>query len=192
MVAQGGDETPDASADYAGFEPVAPDSSRRCRVVRGRRCRPERIVRKRAIHKPFSGETQPIEIIHGDRTNLSTSDDTTSTAGAVDVFFSVGSIATSSKRLYGYLKREVGGRFPFLCLYGFPRRGLGLGSIRGGATPNEEGADTGAEEEIRSTCSFNPLAHVRIRFHIENHFVSFNLRVFKVVARINGECGDSL
>ncbi|CAM9852237.1 unnamed protein product, partial [Ectocarpus sp. 8 AP-2014] len=95
-VAQGGDETPDASADYAGFEPVAPDSSRICRVVRGRRCRPERIARKRAIHKPFRGETQPIEIIHGDRTNLSTSDDTTSTAGAVDVFFSVDSIATSS------------------------------------------------------------------------------------------------
>lgn len=167
-MAQGGDDTPDASADYAGFEALAPDSSRICRVVRGRRYGPVRIVQKRAMHKPFSGETQPIEIIHADGTNLSASDDTTSTAGIVDVIFSGG-----SKRLYGYLKRVVGGRVPFLCLHGFPPRGMGLGSIRGGATPNEEDADTGAELEIWSTCSFNPFAHVRISFHIENHFVSF-------------------
>lgn len=172
-MVQGGDETPGGSDDYTGFELLAPDSSRICRVVRGRRYRPVKTVRKRAKPKPFGGVTYNIEIIGIDKTTRSTSDATTSNAVAVEVTVSGGSSSTSSKRLYGYLQRAVGGRgSPFFCQHGFSPRGMGLGSIRGGATPTAEDADADAELETRSTCSFNPRAQVKVSIVIDTdtHF----------------------
>lgn len=143
-VVQGGDETPEESDDSTGFEILAPDPSRICRVVRGRRYRPVRTFSKCA--KPFSGETISYEIHMDDETNTLTSDTTISLAVVLDVTISGPSIATSFARHNGYLKREIGGRgSPFLCHRDFAPRGMGLGSIRGGATPAEEGEDTDKE-----------------------------------------------
>lgn len=150
-MVQGGDETPEASDDSPRFEVVAPDASRVCRVVRGRRYRPVRTVSQRAKKaRPFDGVPSTIEI---KETRPSTSDATTSIAVAVDVAISGPSITTSSERHYGYLKHAVGGRgSPHLCLFGggLGRRLSPLGSIRGGAGPEEEQGATDAEHETAS------------------------------------------
>lgn len=163
MPVKDGDETPDENDDYTGFKILATDSSRICRVVRGRRYRPARTLRKCTKPEHFGGVRYTREIVDRGETPPSTSDVTISTAMAVDVTASGVSIATSSKRLYGYLERAVGGRGrPFFCRHGFSPRGMGLGSIRGGATSTEEDADADAELETRSTCSFNPRARVEV------------------------------
>ncbi|CAM9864599.1 unnamed protein product, partial [Ectocarpus sp. 4 AP-2014] len=148
---QGGDETPGESDNSTGFGILSPDPSRVCRVVRGRRCRPVRTVSQRAK------KVRPFEISERNKTTPSTSDATTTISVVVDVAIAGAFITTSSERHYGNLKHAVGARgSPFFCHRGFAPRGMGLGSIRGGATPAEEEADTHAQSAPLSFDSSPP------------------------------------
>lgn len=127
--------------DYTGFELLPPDTSRRCRVIRDRRYRPARTKREKKVPR-FSGETRTIEIINEFvETPPSEPAETASIAVVFDVTISGGERPKSSTRHYGHLKRVGWGGSPFFCPLG---AGRFLGSIRGGASPEEE-EDTDAE-----------------------------------------------
>lgn len=138
------------SDDSTGFTVVAPDLSRISRIIRGRRYRPVRTASQCAKKaRPFDGETVTIEITEID-TDTPPAQDATSIAVTIDVAISGASIS-SSKRLYGFFKRDPVQR---IALYVCPFGGRGfspLGSIRGGANPEEEDIDTDAE-----TSEFDP------------------------------------
>lgn len=138
--------------DSTAFEVLAPDPSRLCRIVRRRRYRPVRNVGQRAKKaQPFDGETCTMEITECPLGH----DVSTGIAVAVAVTISGAVTSTYSKRQYGSFHGGRGVAFSFCPFGGRPGHGFWpFGSIRGGATSEEEEEDTDAE-----VSEFDPSAY---------------------------------
>lgn len=138
------------SDDSIGFEVLAPDPFRMCRIIRGRRYRPVRTVGRCAHARSFGGETVTIEITEMNP-DTPPAHDATSIGIIVDVTISGASTLTSSERRYGFLKMDLRERRIALsfCPFGggLGRRFSPLASIRGGASPGEEEEDTDVDSE---------------------------------------------